>query len=154
MAKSPSPALLKIQQLPQYAGFFFQTLSSPILITFAILGLFCLVIGSGIFYSYEVDVNPNVASLGDAFWWGMNTITTVGSGEIVPHTLQGRMAGVFLMLTGLVIFISFSTLLVSTFFAHAEIELTKEHQSELEVVMRELNDIKDEIKSLKNNLKS
>ncbi len=32
---------------------------------------------------------------------GHLTLTTVGYGDIVPHTRDGRLAGVFLMITGL-----------------------------------------------------
>ena len=40
-------------------------------------------------------------TFGDALWWGDVTLTTVGYGDIVPDTEKGRIAGVFLMVTGL-----------------------------------------------------
>jgi len=60
-----------------------------------------LLLGSWIAYTAERSTNPGFATYGDALWWGIVTLTTVGYGDIVPHTEKGRWAGVFLMLTGL-----------------------------------------------------
>jgi voltage-gated potassium channel len=58
--------------------------------------LFC----SWMAYVGEHPINSEFATFGDALWWGIVTLTTVGYGDIVPETEQGRVAGVFLMLTG------------------------------------------------------
>jgi voltage-gated potassium channel len=58
--------------------------------------LFC----SWMAYVAEHPTNSGFATYGDALWWGIVTLTTVGYGDIVPHTQKGRVAGVFLMLTG------------------------------------------------------
>jgi voltage-gated potassium channel len=59
--------------------------------------LFC----SWMAYVTEHPVNPEFATFGDSLWWGIVTLTTVGYGDIVPETQKGRVAGVFLMLTGI-----------------------------------------------------
>jgi voltage-gated potassium channel len=51
-------------------------------------------------YIAEHATNPDFATYGDAMWWGIVTLTTVGYGDIVPITYTGRIAGVFLMVTG------------------------------------------------------
>jgi voltage-gated potassium channel len=51
-------------------------------------------------YIAEHPTNPGFATFGDSLWWGIVTLTTVGYGDIVPKTTTGRVAGVFLMLTG------------------------------------------------------
>ena len=51
-------------------------------------------------YIAEHPTNPGFATFGNALWWGIVTLTTVGYGDIVPKTTTGRVAGVFLMLTG------------------------------------------------------
>ncbi len=51
-------------------------------------------------YEAEHPTNPGFATIGDAFWWGLVTLTTVGYGDIVPKTFAGRAAGVALMFTG------------------------------------------------------
>jgi len=62
-----------------------------------------LVICSLAAYEAEHKTNPEFGSIGDAFWWGITTLTTVGYGDIVPETTAGRLAGVALMLTGIAI---------------------------------------------------
>ena len=42
-----------------------------------------------------------ITNLGDAFWWAVVTITTVGYGEYFPLTLVGRVIGVLVMLSGI-----------------------------------------------------
>jgi voltage-gated potassium channel len=58
--------------------------------------LFC----SWMAYVADHPTNPEFATFGDSLWWGIVTLTTVGYGDIVPETQKGRVAGVFLMLTG------------------------------------------------------
>lgn len=54
-------------------------------------------------------------SLGEALWWGVVTVTTVGYGDIVPQTLAGRVIGSLLMFTGIGV-LSFTTATVATYF--------------------------------------
>lgn len=60
-----------------------------------------VVIGSFVAYHAEHASNPEFATVGDALWWGIVTLTTVGYGDIVPKTETGRWAGVMIMITGI-----------------------------------------------------
>ena len=62
-----------------------------------------LVIGSLVAYHAEHAVNPEFATVGDALWWGIVTLTTVGYGDIVPKTTTGRWVAVVIMITGIAV---------------------------------------------------
>ena len=62
-----------------------------------------LVTGSVVAYYAEHPTNPEFATFGDALWWGIVTLTTVGYGDIVPKTPTGRFAAVAIMITGIAV---------------------------------------------------
>ena len=73
--------------------------------------LFC----SWMAYVAEHPTNPEFNDFGSALWWGVVTLTTVGYGDIVPDTEKGRIAGVFLMFTGIATLGLISATLASLF---------------------------------------
>ena len=40
-------------------------------------------------------------SIGSALWWSLQTVTTVGYGDVVPRTVVGRIIGGIIMLAGI-----------------------------------------------------
>ena len=44
--------------------------------------------------------DANITTGGDALWWSVVTITTVGYGDTYPVTTAGRVTGVFVMFAG------------------------------------------------------
>lgn len=68
----------------------------------AIFGIILVaeIAGLVVLYSELKDVNANITSAGDAIWWVMVTLTTVGYGDQFPVTPTGRIAGIFVMFSG------------------------------------------------------
>jgi len=66
---------------------------------FLVVFFFC----SYIFYLVEHGVNPEVSSFEDSIWFVLQTITTVGYGDIIPVTGIGRLMGVISMFSALVL---------------------------------------------------
>jgi voltage-gated potassium channel len=62
-----------------------------------------VVIGSLVAYYAEHPTNPEFATVGDALWWGIVTLTTVGYRDIVPQTGTGRWAAFTIMITGIAV---------------------------------------------------
>ena len=57
-----------------------------------------------ILFIYEKDVDgSNILSYGDAIWYMLVTLTSVGYGDMVPSTAVGRTIGYFFILSSLVI---------------------------------------------------
>jgi voltage-gated potassium channel len=77
---------------------FAQRLGKVVLVAAAIL-----VVCSLAAYEAEHEANPGFATVGDALWWGIVTLTTVGYGDIVPKTTAGRLCGIAIMFTGVAV---------------------------------------------------
>jgi voltage-gated potassium channel len=55
-------------------------------------------------YAAEHGINKTIESPFDALWWGVVTLSTVGYGDVVPMTPEGRLAAMILMILGIGLF--------------------------------------------------
>jgi voltage-gated potassium channel len=61
-------------------------------------------IGAIAIYVVEHNVEgTKITNIGDAFWWAIVTITTVGYGDVYPITVEGKIIAGFLMIVGIAI---------------------------------------------------
>lgn len=76
----------------------------------------------------------NFPSIGLGVWWAIQTVTTVGYGDVVPTTVSGRIVGSGVMVIGIA-FISFVTAGVTSALiqraAKAENEAERDHREEI-----------------------
>ena len=78
--------------------------------------------------------HDNFPSIGLGIWWALQTVTTVGYGDVVPTTVGGRVVGALVMVIGIA-FISFVTAGVTSTLvqraAKAESDADREHREEI-----------------------
>jgi voltage-gated potassium channel len=105
--------------------------------TLTIMFLMAVTFGSAVIFIYEgAGTNPNINNFFDAVYWSIITISTVGFGDIAPVTIEGRVATIFLVITGLAV-IAFFTSIVTTALGEKLIALKEEK------VIGEANALKD-----------
>lgn len=64
-----------------------------------------LVFASSIIYLLENEAQPEAfASIPEAMWWGLATLTTVGYGDVTPISAAGKVFGAFIMVLGIGMF--------------------------------------------------
>ncbi|XP_047655946.1 potassium voltage-gated channel, KQT-like subfamily, member 2a isoform X2 [Tachysurus fulvidraco] len=75
------------------------------LITAWYIGFLCLILASFLVYSVEKDNNAAMfETYADALWWGLITLTTIGYGDKVPATWNGRLIAATFSLIGVAFF--------------------------------------------------
>lgn len=62
--------------------------------------LFVVVVGAGLVLAFERGRGGAIQSYGDAVWWGLETVTTVGYGDFTPITVPGRTVAAMIMFSG------------------------------------------------------
>ena len=115
--------------IPRFSYILFKALKSPLLIYFTIAGNVLTFFSAYIFYFFESGINENVSSYLDAAWWALCTISTVGYGDIVPVTIEGRIIGAFLIIVGVTFFLGFMAVLVSVMSALITEDIAEEQKS-------------------------
>ena len=71
----------------------------------------------------------NIRTFGDALWWAMATVTTVGYGDKYPITAAGRGVAAFLMVTGVALF-GVLTANIAAFFVERSHRMVLEEQEQ------------------------
>jgi voltage-gated potassium channel len=113
--------------------------------------LLVLIVGALLFFYIESPVNSTVSTPNDALWYMIVTMTTVGYGDIVPHTGFGRIIGVIAMLTA-ILFASLVTAtttsaLMEKFRAERE-EITEASKETIGNVLTQLSELRDRLDEL------
>ncbi|XP_017866642.1 potassium voltage-gated channel subfamily KQT member 1 isoform X12 [Drosophila mojavensis] len=74
------------------------------LITTMYIGFLGLIFASFLVYMWEKDVNEKFSNFAQALWWGVITLCTVGYGDMVPITWQGKLIASCCALLGISFF--------------------------------------------------
>ena len=99
-----------LQNRGQYATF----------ITILLAGMVLSVASVMVLQFESADPDANIQTGGDAIWWGIVTLTTVGYGDRFPVTFLGRITAVSVMISGIGIIGALASILASMLVAPSE----------------------------------
>jgi voltage-gated potassium channel len=106
-------------------------------------GSLLVILGSAAIYDIEYgQPGAQIKSPADALWWAVVTVTTVGYGDVYPVTHLGRLLGTGMILCGVALV---GTITAS--FAGWVISQIREVENESSEIKKELQEIKDLLKS-------
>jgi voltage-gated potassium channel len=88
--------------------------------------------------------SADIPNVGTGMWWAIVTVTTVGYGDVYPHTVAGRIVGSLLMLVGIG-FISLLTATIASSFVSADKEAEHDQMADL---LETLHRIEERIRRL------
>jgi voltage-gated potassium channel len=74
---------------------------TSVFLTSFLLVIFCSI---AILICEQQNPDANIKTAGDAIWWSVTTITTVGYGDKYPITTEGRIVAMILMIGGIGLF--------------------------------------------------
>jgi voltage-gated potassium channel len=97
--------VLRFYRFTDDAEFFFGTVSDNALrgLKLLLTVLVVFFVSAGLFFTVEHDANPAVDTFGDAFYYIVITVTTVGFGDILPTTIAGRWVTIASILAGIIV---------------------------------------------------
>ncbi|MDO6763731.1 potassium channel family protein [Agarivorans sp. 1_MG-2023] len=117
--------------------------------------LVIILLGSiGILLAEQDQANGQISSAGEALWWAIVTISTVGYGDFVPVSDAGRIIAGLMILTGVGFFGAVSGLMSALLMrgkTNKEVrieQLLVEHQKEQRVLQQQLNEIQQQLNQL------
>jgi len=101
--------------------------------------------GSAVLHFERSAPNANITTGGDAIWWGIVTITTVGYGDFYPVTSGGRSVAVIMMVVGISLIGTFTSYLATKFLSArgrrpAVVEAATGPRAQLEDIQRQLEE--------------
>ncbi len=95
-----------------------------------ILPLLLYVCSLGVYEAEHLAPGANIKQFGDAVWWAVVTLATVGYGDYYPVTLEGRLIAVLLMISGLVFVSVIAVSVASSFLSRFESDLADKRELE------------------------
>jgi voltage-gated potassium channel len=96
--------MLKLTRHSQVFGLLWAVLREEAQTIGALLFVLCLTltVSGALMYMIEEETQPSVfSSIPASMWWAIETLTTVGYGDMVPETVAGKMLGGFVSITGI-----------------------------------------------------
>jgi len=97
--------IFRFLRFTETPNFFFGSIRMHLLKVVRLLVTILLIffISSGLFYYVENSVNPGIQTFGDAFYFTVVTLATVGFGDITPQSEAGRWVTLLMIISGIIL---------------------------------------------------
>ena len=109
-----------------------------------------IVVGAGVLIS--VIDSEEYPSIGLGLWWALQTITTVGYGDVTPAQVSGRLVGAVVMLQGIALIAIVTAVITSTFVARAsrdyQVKLAQDELSDRELMQSRFDELERKLDAL------
>ena len=86
-------------------------------------------------------IDPEFDTYGQALWFSVTTVTTVGYGDYIPETTAGKLVASALMLTGLGLIPLVTSVVVSILVSQRSRESREQEMHHLSVILERLDDL-------------
>ena len=86
-------------------------------------------------------------------WWAIQTVTTVGYGDVTPNATSGRIVAVFVMLEGIALLTIVIAAITSTFVARAQRELDADDEAAEARLEGRLDDLSSRLERVESMLR-
>lgn len=90
-----------------------------------------------------------ITQFGDALWWALVTVSTVGYGDITPVTTGGRIIASLLIVIGVGLYASFNAILASALIHYVQTEDEDKNNSINNEVLEELKSLRLAVEEMK-----
>ena len=108
-----------------------------------VIATLVVVVGAGVAISL-ID-SEEYSNVGIGMWWALQTVTTVGYGDVTPTNFSGRLVGAAVMLEGTAFIAIVTAVITSTFIARAtresETARMKDELSDRELIERRFDEL-------------
>jgi voltage-gated potassium channel Kch len=115
-----------------------------------VLATLVVVVGAGALMTF-ID-NEEYSDIGVGMWWALQTVTTVGYGDVAPANTGGRFVGALVMLEGTAFIAIITAVITSTFVTRAtrdyEAARAKDTESDAERIDRRFDELERKLDRL------
>jgi voltage-gated potassium channel len=134
--------LRAIRSLKAVGSILFRQRAKGAFLSVTLMAILLVIFSSITVLNCETAERSNIKTAGDALWWSVATITTVGYGDHYPVTTEGRLLGVVLMIAGIGLFGTFTAFIAAYF-----LDSGKSTNARIEALAGEIKQLRDHLKS-------